>query len=237
MPHEATGRKFHPRVRPFGIAPEKNFLICSRWLSTRQRGWSHRLPAPVDAAGVPHKTFKPAARQHRSQKHALFHNPEARAVQEHFINIAARDLKLLRAVLHQSSNAQHRALAAEIMAYTTNKKAVVKDLVYGMSDPDAGVRNNAMRARRSSFSDASAIFRMKRFKRLGTAIGNFLFARYWTGCSRDSDGRQSRLRAVSSRIHSHLFRLNELSGNTAGLERPGVSSLPGGLFALVLSHR
>jgi hypothetical protein len=81
-----------------------------------------------------------------SQGHALFHNPEARAVQERFITFAAHDLKLLHSVLRDSSDARHRALAAEIMAYAANKLDVVKDLVYGMSDPDEGVRNNSMRA-------------------------------------------------------------------------------------------
>lgn len=81
-----------------------------------------------------------------SQGHTLFHNPEARAVQERFITFAAHDLKLLRSVLRDSSDARHRALAAEIIAYAANKRDVVKDLVYGMSDPDEGVRNNSIRA-------------------------------------------------------------------------------------------
>jgi hypothetical protein len=81
-----------------------------------------------------------------SQGHALFHNPEARAVQERFITFAAQNLKLLHAVLRESSDAHHRALAAEIIAYTANKRDVVKDLVYGMSDPDEDVRNNSIRA-------------------------------------------------------------------------------------------
>jgi hypothetical protein len=86
------------------------------------------------------------AGQDDSQGHALFHNAEARALQERFITFAAQDLKLLRAVLHESSDAQHRAFAAEIIAYAGNKQDVVKDLVYGMSDPDKDVRNNSMRA-------------------------------------------------------------------------------------------
>lgn len=81
-----------------------------------------------------------------SQGHALYHNPEARALQERFIAFAARDLKLLRAVLHEAADAQHRALAAEIIAYAPSKRDVVKDLVYGMGDPDSGVRNDSMRA-------------------------------------------------------------------------------------------
>ncbi|HEX6189899.1 MAG TPA: hypothetical protein VFZ40_17615 [Pyrinomonadaceae bacterium] len=81
-----------------------------------------------------------------SQGHALFSYPKARAIQERFITFAARDLKLLRAVLHESGDAQHRALAAEIIAYAANKRDVVADLVYGMRDPESAVRNNSMRA-------------------------------------------------------------------------------------------
>ncbi|MBA2340291.1 MAG: HEAT repeat domain-containing protein [Pyrinomonadaceae bacterium] len=81
-----------------------------------------------------------------SQGHALFNNSEARSYQERFIQFAARDLKTLRAALRQSSDAKHRALAAEIIAYSANKRDVVKDLVYGMSDPNDSVRNNSIRA-------------------------------------------------------------------------------------------
>ena len=85
-------------------------------------------------------------REDDSQGHALSHNPEARALQERFITFAEQDLELLRTVLRESADAQHRALAAEIIAYAPNKRDVVKDLVYGMADPDTDVRNNSMRA-------------------------------------------------------------------------------------------
>ena len=69
-----------------------------------------------------------------------------RAVQERFLRYAARDLPALRLVLRRSSNAAHRALAAQVLGYAADKPAVVDDLVHGMSDPSAEVRNNAMRA-------------------------------------------------------------------------------------------
>ena len=81
-----------------------------------------------------------------SQGHALSHNPEARAIQEQFLTFATQNIKLLRRVLVESSDAHHRALAARIIAYAGKKRDIVQDLVYGMGDPDAGVRNNAMRA-------------------------------------------------------------------------------------------
>jgi len=78
-----------------------------------------------------------------SQGHALNSYPKMRALQERFITFAAQDFQLLRAVLHESANVQQRALAAEIIAYTANKRDVVPDLVYGMRDPDSDVRNNS----------------------------------------------------------------------------------------------
>lgn len=81
-----------------------------------------------------------------SQGHALSSNPNLRAIQERYITFTAQDLGRLRAVLRESSDAGHRALAAQIIAYHANKRGIVKDLVYGMSDPDSDVRNNSMRA-------------------------------------------------------------------------------------------
>ena len=82
----------------------------------------------------------------RSAGHSLINNAEARAIQEKFIPLADRNLKLLRQVLRESSDAQHRALAAEIIAYYKDKSAIVVDLVEAMKDADGTVRNNAMRA-------------------------------------------------------------------------------------------
>ena len=48
--------------------------------------------------------------------------------------------------MHDASDGEQRALAAQVVAYTSHKQEVVGDLVYGMSDPYAGVRNNCMRA-------------------------------------------------------------------------------------------
>jgi hypothetical protein len=59
---------------------------------------------------------------------------------------ASRDPAMLRRVLRTSSSAEQRALAAEVLAYAPDKESVVADLVYAMSDPFEGVRNNAMRA-------------------------------------------------------------------------------------------
>jgi hypothetical protein len=86
------------------------------------------------------------AMEDQSQGHALAHNPAMRAVQERFVAYADRDLSELRRVLRGSSDASHRALAAQVLGYVDAKQAVVEDLVYAMSDPSVDVRNNAMRA-------------------------------------------------------------------------------------------
>ncbi|HEV2830101.1 MAG TPA: hypothetical protein VGW76_21050 [Pyrinomonadaceae bacterium] len=111
-----------------------------------------RLPQNIVQAGealsdaVTRAAEKGDVGEDDSQGHALFHSPEARALQERFVTFAEQHLKLLRAVLRASADAQDRALAAEIIAYAPNKRDVVNDLVYGMTDPDVGVRNNSMRA-------------------------------------------------------------------------------------------
>jgi hypothetical protein len=86
------------------------------------------------------------AMEDQSQGHALAHNPAMRAVQERFVAYADRDLSELRRVLRGSSDASHRALAAQVLGYVDAKQAVAEDLVYAMSDPSVDVRNNAMRA-------------------------------------------------------------------------------------------
>jgi hypothetical protein len=86
------------------------------------------------------------AAEDRWQGHALAHDPGMRAIQEHFISYADRDLPNLRGVLRESSDSEHRALAAQVLGYVADKQAVIDDLVYAMSDPSEDVRNNAMRA-------------------------------------------------------------------------------------------
>lgn len=67
-------------------------------------------------------------------------------MQEHFVTLAAQHLSQLRDVLHNSADSNQRTLAAQVIGYSAEKQAVAPDLVEAMKDPDAGVRNNAMRA-------------------------------------------------------------------------------------------
>lgn len=112
-----------------------------------------RLPADLIAAdqALDRALFK-AVQAGRSQEddsegHALLTNdPEARALQEQRVALAARHLFLLRQVLLQSADGGQRAMAARYLGYAPDKQAVVGDLVQAVDDPDGGVRNDAVRA-------------------------------------------------------------------------------------------
>lgn len=111
-----------------------------------------RLPQDVIQAGNDfQKAYNEAALkgnsgEDHSQGHMLSNDPATRAIQQRFVAFAARDLKLFRDVLRNSADAEHRALAAQIIAYAENKQEIVNDLVEAMRDPAEAVRNNAMRA-------------------------------------------------------------------------------------------
>ena len=81
-----------------------------------------------------------------SQGHSLMADSAARMIQLQFVTLAAKHLDTLRKVLRTSGDADHRAFAAEVLAYNANKQAIVGDLVYAMRDPDRDVRNTATRA-------------------------------------------------------------------------------------------
>jgi hypothetical protein len=86
------------------------------------------------------------ATEHDSAGHAFFEYPGANAIQHRYLAIAAANLRLLRDVLQHSADAEHRALAAELLGYAPNVGDVVPDLERAIRDPDDAVRNNAMRA-------------------------------------------------------------------------------------------
>jgi hypothetical protein len=81
-----------------------------------------------------------------SQGHALAHDPASRAIQLRFIDFAKRDLALLRRVLRDATDEKHRAAAAEVLGYASDKQAVVPDLLRATLDPSESVRKDAMRA-------------------------------------------------------------------------------------------
>jgi len=73
-------------------------------------------------------------------------DPAMRRGQEHFRTFAAAHTLKLRAELRTGEDAEQRAAAATVMAYSVNKKAAVDDLLFAIQDPDEGVRANALRA-------------------------------------------------------------------------------------------
>jgi len=113
---------------------------------------SSRLPPEVLRAGtefnqlVMNSVFSGHAEEDDSEGHLLLLDAAARPTDDRLIVIANNDLSLLRKVLHDSADSEHRALAAQLLGYTKDMQSVVPDLVYAMSDSSDLVRNNAMRA-------------------------------------------------------------------------------------------
>lgn len=117
-----------PPAGPDELPPEI-LAISSRYMRAMIEGVQRGEAGEDDGAG-----------------HSLSLYGPARAEQENMRAFAEQNVDLLRAVLHNSSNAAHRALAAQVIAYTSAKESVVEDLVKAARDPDAAVRNNAVRA-------------------------------------------------------------------------------------------
>ena len=111
-----------------------------------------RLPAEVVQAGIAfaqahnRAVMRGFVKEDISQGHSLMADSAARMIQLRFVDLAAKYADSLRAVLRTSDDPDHRALAAEVLAYSANKQSVVADLVYAMRDPASDVRNNATRA-------------------------------------------------------------------------------------------
>jgi len=78
--------------------------------------------------------------------HSLMADPHARLLQFQFADFAGAHLQLVRDVLHDSDDDDHRAMAATLIGYAPDKKDVVDDLENAMQDPDEAVRANALRA-------------------------------------------------------------------------------------------
>lgn len=110
------------------LSPEI-LAISSRYMRAMMEGVQRGEAGEDDSAG-----------------HSLSLYGPARVEQENMLAFAERNLDQLRAVLRNSGNAEHRALAAQVIAYSPDKASVVADLVNAARDPDAAVRNNAVRA-------------------------------------------------------------------------------------------
>lgn len=81
-----------------------------------------------------------------SAGYSLTNDPKARKVELALRDYALQHEELVRQVLTSSSDAEHRALAAEMSGYGRHSDSQIDDLVHASLDPDDGVRNNAVRA-------------------------------------------------------------------------------------------
>jgi len=84
--------------------------------------------------------------QEFSNGYALSADPELRAKELQIREFALANEAVLRTVLSSSSNAEHRAIAAEFLGYANFSARQIADLTEAARDPDEGVRNNAVRA-------------------------------------------------------------------------------------------
>ena len=81
-----------------------------------------------------------------SQGHAFATDRAVRALQERYPAYAEEYRDRLLDVLRNSSHEEHRAIAASVMGYARDKKAIVLELERAVLDASSGVRNNATRA-------------------------------------------------------------------------------------------
>lgn len=70
----------------------------------------------------------------------------ARRFEDGFTTFATEQLDLLRDVLRNSSEPDHRAVAAAVIGYVPKKVDVLNDLQYALQDADDAVRANAARS-------------------------------------------------------------------------------------------
>ena len=81
-----------------------------------------------------------------SDGYTLSADPELRAKELQIREFALGNEQLLRTVLSSSSNAEHRAIAAQFLGYVNVSARQIADLTEAGRDPDPDVRNNAVRA-------------------------------------------------------------------------------------------
>jgi hypothetical protein len=111
-----------------------------------------RLPAAAlklnqDTEDALRKAVVAGHAQHdQSKGYALSVDPELRTMELKVRDFALVNEELLRKVLLSSSDAEHRAIAAEFLGYVNVSERQIADLTDAARDPDEGVRNNAVRA-------------------------------------------------------------------------------------------
>ena len=78
--------------------------------------------------------------------HSLMTGVAPRTLQERFVGLAEVHFEVLREVLRDSADEDHRAIAAYVLGYAPEKGAIAADLQQALRDPAAAVRTNAARA-------------------------------------------------------------------------------------------
>ncbi len=86
------------------------------------------------------------ATEEDSAGYTLTNDPKARSAELALRDYALRHEDLLLQVLASSSDADHRAIAAQMVGYGRQSDGQIDALVHAGLDPDDGVRNNAVRA-------------------------------------------------------------------------------------------
>jgi len=111
-----------------------------------------RLPKPAVSLGekmnkaVEGAVMSGHATEDDSAGYTLSDDPKARQAQLAVRDYAVKNEALLLEVVSASSDAAHRALAAQMLGYGTQSSAQIDALVHASLDPDDGVRNDATRA-------------------------------------------------------------------------------------------
>lgn len=75
----------------------------------------------------------------------LLGDADARTYQEKLIALADPFSAQLGEVLRTAASAEQRAMAASMIGYLSDKRAAARELAFAARDPDAGVRNDAIR--------------------------------------------------------------------------------------------
>jgi hypothetical protein len=131
-----------------GIAESTDYLPVYR----KDPDKGDRLPADIIGANELYfELLSEAIRQGRNQEdhvagYALMKDSATRLQQLKFVDYARQYEQQLKEVLHNSGNAEHRAIATMVIAYDDDKEKVIPELLYATQDSDETVRNNATRA-------------------------------------------------------------------------------------------
>src|SRR5262249_10277249 len=86
------------------------------------------------------------ATEDQSEGYALTNDPKARKAQLAIRDYALQHEEILFQVLGSSANAEHRAIAAQMLGYGRQSDQQIDALVHASLDADDGVRNDAVRA-------------------------------------------------------------------------------------------